>query len=229
MRPKPLIDIHGKPLLWHIMKHYSDHGFTDFIVCTGYKGYQIKDYFSKFYLHNSDFTVNLNDGELKIHNTANTPWNVTVVDTGLNTMTGGRLKRVGHLLGETFMLTYGDGVSDIDLKSLLDFHRTHGNPATITAVRPPSRFAVLDIESSGRVASFREKPDDEVGWINGGFFVLNRDVLDLIDSDSTSWERKPLETLAKLGQLQAFRHEGFWHAVDSLRDKRFLENKFSQI
>lgn len=228
LRPKPMVEVGGKPLLWHVMKQYADHGFTDFIICVGYKGYQIKEYFANYHRHTSDFSVDLKTGEIEIHPSPTTPWNVTIVDTGQDTMTGGRLKRVSHLLGETFMMTYGDGVSDIDLTRELEFHLNHGKNATIAAVRPPSRFAVLDIESSGKVSTFREKPLDEVGWINGGFFVLSRSVIELIADDSTVWERNPLELLAESDQLQAFKHEGFWHAVDSLRDKRVLEARLAQ-
>ena len=227
--PKPMVEVGGKPLLWHIMSHYSQHGFKEFIVCAGYRGYQIKEYFANFYQHTSDFSVDLSTGDISVQRSAGQDWRVTIVDTGLETMTGGRLKRVAHLLGQTFMMTYGDGVSDIDLVEELRFHRRHGKSATVAAVRPPSRFAVLDTGENGLVKSFREKPIDEVGWINGGFFVLERQVLDLIADDQTVWEGKPLETLAESGELYAFQHSGFWHAVDSLRDKRVLEDRVSRM
>jgi glucose-1-phosphate cytidylyltransferase len=227
--PKPMVEVGGKPLLWHIMSHYSQHGFNEFIVCAGYRGYQIKEYFANFFQHTSDFSVDLSTGEISVQRSSGQDWRVTIVDTGQATMTGGRLKRVAHLLGQTFMMTYGDGVSDIDLTEELNFHRKHGGSATVAAVRPPSRFAVLDTGEHGLVKSFREKPIDEVGWINGGFFVLERQVLDLIADDRTVWEGRPLETLAESGELHAFEHSGFWHAVDSLRDKRVLEDRVSRM
>lgn len=223
-KPKPMVEIGGKPLLVHIMEHYSKHGITEFIVCVGYKGYQIKEYFSNFVQHSYDFTIDLDSGSLQLHDMKGGPkWKISIVDTGLETGTGGRLRRVKDLLGPTFMMTYGDGLSDLDVTEELRFHRGHGKDATVAAVRPPSRFAVLDANPNGVVTRFREKPIDEVGWINGGFFVLERAVLERIEGDETSWEEKPLASLASDGQLMAFFHTGFWQAVDTLRDKRHCE------
>jgi glucose-1-phosphate cytidylyltransferase len=226
-RPKPMIDIGGKPLLWHIMKLYSHHGFNDFVICLGYMSYYIKEYFSNYALHTSDVTYDFVAGTQKHYNNQTEPWSVSLIDTGVDTMTGGRLKRVReHLGNETFMLTYGDGVSDVNIKELVAFHRQHGKAATVTAVQPPGRFGALEMDESGHVGAFREKPQDEVGWINGGFFVLEPSVIDLIESDATSWEREPLEALANQGDLVARRHRGFWQPVDTLRDKRLLEERW---
>jgi glucose-1-phosphate cytidylyltransferase len=226
-RPKPMIELGGKPILLHIMEHYSRFGIKDFIVCAGYKGYQIKEYFLNYKMHTSDFTINLKDGSIAIQKPSNHDWNITVVDTGFDTMTGGRLKRVADFVGDTFLMTYGDGLSDVNISQEIEFHTKHGCAATVLAVRPPSRFAVLDLDEDGSVSSFREKPQDEMGWINGGFFVLNREVLKLISGDSTVWEIGPLEQLANEGQLKAFKHHGFWQSMDSLRDKRHLEKLIS--
>jgi glucose-1-phosphate cytidylyltransferase len=226
-KPKPMVEIGGKPILLHIMEHYSKHGVKEFIICSGYKGYQLKEYFSNFHLHTSDFTVSLLDGIIQIDKQSSPDWKISVVDTGLETMTGGRLKRVRHLLTGTFLMTYGDGLSTANITEELEFHKSHGKLATVLAVRPPSRFAVLDVKDNGRVAQFREKPADEVGWINGGFFVLNPEVIDLIDGDDTTWEQYPLQELASRGELMAFHHEGFWQAVDTIRDKRGLEAMWS--
>jgi len=222
-KPKPMVEIGGKPILLHIMEHYSRHGVEDFVICVGYKGYVIKEYFYNFLQHTSDFTVDLGDGTVKVDKRAKRNWRISIVDTGLETMTGGRVRRVGHLLGDTFLLTYGDGISDANIGEEFEFHLAHGKMATILAVRPPSRFAVLDLEDNGLVNHFREKPLDEVGWINGGFFVLNKSVLETISGDDTAWEREPLESLSSNGELMAFRHEGFWQPVDTLRDKRSLD------
>lgn len=223
-KPKPMVEIGGTPLLVHIMEHYSKHGVQDFIVCVGYKGYQIKEYFSNFVQHSYDFTVDLDSGLLSLHDKSGGPsWRISIVDTGAETSTGGRLKRVAHLLDSTFMMTYGDGLADLDITTELQFHKMHGKKATVAAVRPPSRFAVLDIEGENSVSSFREKPVDEVGWINGGFFVLEKSVLDLIEGDDTIWENYPLSTLASENELMAFFHTGFWQPVDTLRDKRHCE------
>lgn len=223
-KPKPMVEVGGKPILLHIMEHYSKHGINDFVVCVGYKGYMIKEYFFNFLQHTSDFTVDLNDGTVNVDKRARRDWKISIVDTGLDTMTAGRIKRVGHLLGETFLLTYGDGISDVNIEEEIEFHAKHGRKATVLAVRPPSRFAVLDMDSNNVVTRFEEKPSDEIGWINGGFFVVDKSVIDLIDGDDTVWEVGPLEMLAKQKQLVAFRHSGFWQAVDTIRDKRFLEN-----
>jgi glucose-1-phosphate cytidylyltransferase len=224
LRPKPMIEIGGRPILWHIMTHYSRYGFNDFVVCLGYRGYMIKEYFANYVLHNADVTVDLAKGAIEYHATNHEPWRVTLVETGEQTMTGGRLKRVGRYLdpGEPFFLTYGDGLSDVDLGALAAFHREQGREATVTAVAPPGRFGALEIDE-GRVERFSEKPPGDNGLINGGFFVLNPSVLGRIDGDATVWENEPLEGLARDGQLAAFRHDGFWAAMDTLRDKNHLE------
>lgn len=223
-KPKPMVEIGGKPLLWHIMKSYSHHGIKDFVICLGYKGYVIKEFFFNYYRHMSDMTIDLKTGDHQILNSQAEDWRITLVDTGAETMTGGRLKRVAPYLGqETFCLTYGDGLSDINITAELEFHRQHGRLATVAAVQPPGRFGVLNIDAEHRVKSFEEKPSDEIGWINGGFFVLEPGVIPYIDGDATSWEREPLSNLACNGQLAAFHHTGFWQPCDTLRDKRELE------
>lgn len=223
-KPKPMVEIGGKPLLWHIMRSYANHGIKDFVICLGYKGYVIKEFFSNYYNHMSDMTIDLASGDHKILNSQAEDWRITLVDTGAETMTGGRLKRVASYLGnETFCLTYGDGLSDIDISAEVAFHRQHGKLATVAAVQPPGRFGVLNINAENEVSSFAEKPVDEIGWINGGFFVLEPAVLDYIEGDSISWEREPLTNLAKDGKLCAYHHSGFWQPCDTLRDKRELE------
>lgn len=224
LRPKPMIEIGGRPILWHIMTLYSRHGFNDFVVCLGYKGYVIKEYFANYVLHNADVTVDLAKGSIEYHATNHEPWRVTLVETGEQTMTGGRLKRVARYLdpGEPFFLTYGDGVSDVDLTALAAFHRAHGREATVTAVAPPGRFGALALEGDG-VQRFSEKPPGDNALINGGFFVLQPSVLSRIEGDATVWENQPLEGLARDGQLRAYRHDGFWAAMDTLRDKNQLE------
>ncbi|MDB4887187.1 MAG: rfbF [Gemmatimonadetes bacterium] len=223
VRPKPMVEIGGKPILWHIMKIYSSYGLNDFVVCLGYKGYLIKEYFANYYLHMSDVTIDLKENRLETHMNSAEPWRVTLVETGEQTMTGGRLRRVRRYLGdEDFCMTYGDGVSDVDVTRLIDYHRTQGRLATVTATTPPSRFGRLDIVD-GVVQSFIEKPVGEAGWINGGFMVLNPSVLDYVTSDDMVWEREPLERLAREGQLSAFQHAGFFQAMDTLRDKMLLE------
>ncbi|PZQ64176.1 MAG: glucose-1-phosphate cytidylyltransferase [Phenylobacterium zucineum] len=223
-KPKPMIEVGGRPILWHIMRLYSHYGFNDFVVCLGYRGYVVKEYFANYVLHNADLTVDLAKGSIEYHARNNEPWRVTLVETGEATMTGGRLKRVASHLnpGEPFFMTYGDGVSDVDIGALLKFHKDHGKDATITAVAPPGRFGALEI-NDGRVDRFVEKPPGDQGMINGGFFVLNPSVIDRIDGDPTIWEREPLEGLAADGQLMAYRHDGFWAAMDTLRDKNILE------
>jgi len=223
LRPKPMVEIGDRPILWHIMKLYSHFGFNDFIVCVGYKGYLIKEYFSNFVLHNADVTIDLARQETTFHQTAIEPWRVTLIDTGAATLTGGRLKRVAHLLDpqEPFCLTYGDGIADIDIVKLVEFHRRSGLEATLTAVQPPGRFGATRLNGV-KVESFVEKPIGEGGYVNGGFFVLNPSVLARIEGDDTAWERDPLEKLAADGQLAAYRHQGFWHAMDTLRDKNHL-------
>jgi glucose-1-phosphate cytidylyltransferase len=223
LKPKPMIEIGGKPILWHILKIYSAHGIHDFVICGGYKEYVIKEYFSNYFLHTSDVTFDMARNEMQVHHRRAEPWRVTLVDTGLETMTGGRLKRVrDYVGGETFCMTYGDGVSDVDIGAVVRFHREHGTLATVTAIQPAARFGALGIEHE-RVRHFEEKPKGDGTWINGGFFVLEPGVIDYIDGDATIWERAPLERLAREGQLAAFRHQGFWSAVDTLRDKNHLE------
>lgn len=224
LRPKPMIEVGGRPILWHVMKIYAQHGITDFIVCLGYRGYMIKEYFANFVLHSSDVTVDAVKGRLDFHGNDAEPWRVTLVDTGEETMTGGRLKRVGKFLdpGEPFCLTYGDGVADIDIDVLTKFHKKHGKLATVTAVLPPGRFGLLDMEGD-MVTRFIEKPPGDNAMINGGFFVLQPEVLDLIDGDPTVWEQEPLQRLASDRQLVAFKHRGFWQPMDTLRDKQSLE------
>lgn len=224
LRPKPMIEIGGRPILWHIMKLFSHHGFNDFIICLGYKGYVVKEYFSNYVLHNADLTVDLARGSVEYHATNHEPWKVTLVDTGEETMTGGRVKRIARYLdpGEPFFLTYGDGVADVDLGALAAFHRSHGKDATVTAVAPPGRYGALEIESD-LVQRFVEKPPGDNGLINGGFFVLNPRVVERIAGDETIWEQDPLMGLARDGQLGAYRHDGFWAAMDTLRDKNVLE------
>ena len=223
-RPKPMVEIGGKPILWHIMKMYSAHGFKDFIICCGYKGYMIKEYFANYFLHMSDVTFDMvNNNSMQIHQQHAEPWKITLIDTGENTLTGGRLKRVSQYLGNgDFCFTYGDGLGDVDLSKLISFHRAHGKLASITAVQSPGRFGALDLDGNS-VRNFVEKPHGDGMYINGGFFVLSPKVIELIDDDSTIWEKKPLEALSSSGQLQAFKHSGFWQPMDTLRDKNYLE------
>ncbi len=228
VRPKPMVEIGGKPILWHIMKIYSHYGFNDFIICLGYKGYVIKEYFLNYYLHQSDIEIDIKSNTYKVINSVTEPWKVTLVDTGIDTMTGGRLKRIQHLIGkETFFATYGDGLSDINLIELIRFHRESNKLATITAVQPPGRFGALDISDDGAVNQFLEKPLGDGSWINGGFFALEPEVLDFINSDKTVFEKEPLGELSKSGLLVAFRHRGFWHPMDTLRDKMELESMWN--
>lgn len=223
-KPKPMVEIGGKPILWHIMKTYSHHGINDFIICCGYKGYVIKEYFANYFLHQSDVTFNMRDNKMEVHHKRAEPWTVTLVDTGDNSMTGGRLKRVQSYLNENedFCFTYGDGVADIDITKLLEFHKSHGKEATLTATFPPGRFGALDIVD-GEVRKFQEKPKGDGARINGGFFVLNPRVLQRIEGDSTVWEQEPLKNLASDNQLMSFKHDGFWQPMDTLRDKIKLE------
>jgi glucose-1-phosphate cytidylyltransferase len=223
LRPKPMVEIGGKPVLWHIMKIYSAHGINDFVVCCGYKGYLIKEYFANYFLHTSDVTFDMQNNQMEVHQRFAEPWKVTLVDTGDNTMTGGRLKRVRAYLGnEDFCFTYGDGVSDVDVTEAIAFHRQHKRLATLTGVQPPGRFGVLNLQGD-HVTSFEEKPHGDGGWVNGGFFVLSPKVIDLIDNDATVWERGPMEQLARENQLSAYLHHGFWQPMDTLRDKNHLE------
>ncbi len=225
LKPKPMVEIGGKPILWHIMKLYSHHGVHDFVICCGYKGYLIKEYFANYFLHMSDVTFDMQHNTMEVHERKAEPWRVTLVDTGEDTLTGGRLKRVAdYVRGEdVFCFTYGDGVADIDITRELAFHRSHGKWATVAAVQPPGRYGALQLQGE-RVAGFTEKPRGDGGLINGGFFVLSPKCLDFIEGDHTSWEGEPLERLADLGQLMAFTHQGFWQPMDTLRDKNLLES-----
>jgi glucose-1-phosphate cytidylyltransferase len=223
LRPKPMIEIGGMPILWHILKIYSHFGVNDFIICCGYKGYVIKEYFANYFLHMSDVTFDMRSNEMAVLHRKAEPWRVTLIDTGENTQTGGRLKRVAsYLTDEPFCLTYGDGVGNVDINKLIEFHKSHGKEATMTAVQPPGRFGSLDIRGSS-IERFLEKPTGDGGWINGGFFVLNRAVIERIAGDDTLWEKEPLESLARDAQLQAWHHRGFWQPMDTLRDKHQLE------
>lgn len=225
LKPKPMIEIGGKPILWHIMKIYSAHGINDFIICCGYKGYIIKEYFANYFLHTTDVTFNMKDNTMEVHEQYAEPWKVTLVDTGESTMTGGRLRRVRQYLcdDDSFCFTYGDGVSDVNISDLIKFHRTQNTLATLTATYPPGRFGALDITDSHLVTTFKEKPKGDGGMINGGFFVLSPKVIDLLHDDTSIWEREPLETLAENNQLSAYQHHGFWQPMDTLRDKQHLE------
>jgi glucose-1-phosphate cytidylyltransferase len=227
LKPKPMIEIGGRPILWHIMKIFSHHGINDFVICVGYKGYLIKEYFANYFLHMSDVTFDMQTNEMEVHQRYVEPWRVTLVDTGENTQTGGRLKRIRHHLGtEPFCFTYGDGVADLDIQRLLAFHASHGKRATITAIMPPGRYGALNLKGQ-IVNSFQEKPAGDGAWINGGFFVLDPSVIDLIEGDQTSWETAPLTALAEAGELYAYQHNGFWQAMDTLRDKTQLEELWS--
>ena len=224
LKPKPMVEIGGKPILWHILKLYSAHGINEFVICCGYKGYVIKEYFANYFLHMSDVSFHMKLNSMEVHRKQAEPWKVTLVDTGEVTMTGGRLKRVHEYLGEdTFCLTYGDGVADVDVSALIDHHRSHARLATITAVQPPGRFGSLEIGSADAVLGFQEKPKGDGTWINGGFFVLEPAVLDRIEGDATLWEQEPLKGLAAQGQLTAYHHHGFWQPMDTLRDRHHLE------
>jgi len=223
LKPKPMIEIGGMPILWHIMKIYSSYNINEFVICCGYKGYLIKEYFSNYSLHMSDVTFDMKKNDIQIHHKSVEPWTVTLVDTGIETMTGGRLKRIKeYVQNDTFCFTYGDGVGNIDIKDLIKFHTNEKTIATITAVQPPGRFGVLDIQKN-KISFFKEKPAGDGNWINGGFFVLEPSVFDYIENDSTIWEREPLENLANEGRLSAYKHDGFWHPLDTLRDKNYLQ------
>jgi len=223
LKPKPMIEIGGMPLLWHIMKNYSFHGINDFVICCGYKGYVIKEYFANYFLHMSDVTLDMKQNTMEVHKKSAEPWKVTLVDTGINTMTGGRLKRVKkYVEEETFCFTYGDGLSDISMRNLIDFHKNQKTLCTVTSVQPPGRFGALNIEKN-KIIKFQEKPIGDGSWINGGYFVLEPNVFDYIENDETIWEKKPLETLAKESQLSAYRHTGYWNSMDTLRDKNLME------
>jgi glucose-1-phosphate cytidylyltransferase len=229
VKPKPMVEIGGKPILWHILKTYSAHGINEFIICCGYKGFLIKEYFANYFLHTSDVTFDMARNSMEVHQQYAEPWRITLVDTGETTMTGGRLKRVeSYLRGEeAFCFTYGDGLSDVNVAKLIEFHRRADVHATLTSVFPPGRFGAIEINANSKVSSFREKPKGDGGMINGGFFVLSPAVFKLLDGDESIWEREPLEKLAGTGQLAAFRHEGFWQPMDTLRDKNLLEELWS--
>ncbi len=225
-KPKPMIEIGGMPILWHILKLYSAHGVNDFVICCGYKGYVIKEYFANYFLHMSDVTFDMAVNKMEVHHRYAEPWKITLIDTGADTMTGGRLKRVAQYVKneEAFCFTYGDGVSDVNITELIKFHKHHGKNATLTAVYPPGRFGAIDIRGDHRITSFKEKPKGDGGMINGGFFVLSPKVLDLIRDDNTIWEREPLESLASNSEMMAYQHHGFWQPMDTLRDKNYLED-----
>ena len=228
LKPKPMINIGGRPILWHIMKLYSSHGITEFIICCGYKGYVIKEYFSNYQLHNSDVTYDFSNGKIEIHNKMYEDWKVTLIDTGLNTMTGGRLLRAKDFIGKsTFCFTYGDGLSNVDIRQLINHHKESEAIATVTAVQAPGRYGALSIDDFNKVKGFREKPKGDGSWINGGFFVCEEAVFDFIEDDDSSWELSPLEKIASSSKLSAYYHKGFWQPMDTLRDKKLLENLWS--
>lgn len=230
LKPKPMINIGDMPILWHIMKLYSSYGYNDFIICGGYKQYIIKEWFANYFIHNSDITFDFSKGnEITVHNNISEPWKVTVVDTGLNTMTGGRVKRIRKFLNEeTFMLTYGDGVADVNISELVEYHKKHGKLATLSAVKPDGRFGVLEMDNSNLISAFREKNKEDAGWINGGFMVLEPKIIDYIEDDTVMLEKAPLEKLAEDGQLMCYKHTGFWQCMDTLRDKEGLESLWSK-
>lgn len=225
VKPKPMVEIGGMPILWHIMKIYSSYGYNDFIICLGYKGYIVKEYFANYFLHRSDVTIDLSDNSIKVHDSQAEPWKITLVDTGVDSMTGGRIKRIKeHVNNEPFMVTYGDGVGNIDIAELVKFHKKNGKYCTVTSVQPSGRFGALNIGTTNEVHSFMEKPKGDGSWINGGFFVCQPEIFDYIEGDGTTWEREPMEQIASEGQMCAFKHEGFWKPMDTLRDKHELEN-----
>ena len=225
LKPKPMIEIGGKPILWHILKIFSAHGINEFVICCGYKGYVIKEYFANYFLHTSDVTFDMQMNSMEVHHKTAEPWKITLVDTGQTTMTGGRLKRVSSFLrDETFCLTYGDGVADVDITALVAHHRAHGRLATVTAVQPPGRYGALQFSDNAGVSGFQEKPEGDGGWVNGGFFVLEPEVIDRIEGDKTIWEQHPMRSLASDGQLTAYQHNGFWQPMDTLRDRVLLED-----
>jgi len=229
IKPKPMIEIGGKPILWHIMKHYSSYGYNEFVILLGYKSYVVKEYFANYYLHNSDVTIDTAKQQLEIHNNYSENWKITLIDTGLETMTGGRVKRASQYIGnEPFHLTYGDGVSDVNLKELVEFHQKNKKKITMTSIQPDGKFGVLKIEKDNRISNFLEKPKGDGAWINGGFFVCEPSVLDYIEGDKTIFERDPLENLAKAGELFSFKHEGFWKCMDTLRDKNQLNEMWAE-
>jgi len=229
VKPKPMVEIGGWPVLWHIMKIYSHYGFNEFVICLGYKGYMIKEYFANYYLHQADVTIDIANNSFEYHKckTCNENWKVTLVDTGMDTMTGGRIKRISEYIDGTFMLTYGDGVADININDLVGYHNRQGKMVTMTTVKPEGRFGAVEMDDSGTISRFQEKPKGDGSWINGGFFVCEPDVFEYIEGDSTIWERDPMENIAKLGQASAYKHDGFWKPMDTLRDKTELERLWS--
>lgn len=230
LKPKPMVEIGEKPMIWHVMKIYADHGFTDFIICLGYKGYIIKEYFANYFLHQNDVTFDLSNNQLTYHHSEMAePWKVTLVDTGINTMTGGRIKRIRKFIGdEDFMLTYGDGVGDVNITELVQFHKKNDKELTVTAVQPSGRFGAMNIKENNEVLSFLEKPKGERGWINGGFFVCKPEVIDYIDNDATTWEKEPMERITEKNELVAYKHHGYWQCMDTLRDKNTLEKLWEE-
>jgi len=224
IRPKPMIEIGGKPILWHIMKTYSHYGINDFLICLGYKGYMIKEYFANYFIHSSDLTIDIKKNEIDIHSVNSEPWKITLIDTGETSMTGGRIKRVEKFVDDTFLVTYGDGVADVNITKLVEFHKKNQTIGTLTAVQPPGRFGSLEIKEN-KVSKFVEKPSGDNSWINGGYFVFEKSIFDYLDGDNTILEKKPLETLATLNQLSVYKHNGFWQSMDTLRDK----NKLNQM
>ena len=230
VRPKPMVEIGGKPILWHIMKTYSQYGFNEFVVLLGYKGYYIKEYFANYFLYQSDVTIDMSNGKMEIHNNSSEPWKITLLDTGLHSMTGGRIKRAEAFIGnEPFMLTYGDGVGDIDIKELVAFHKKHGKAMTMTSAQPDGRFGALDIDENSQVLEFKEKPKGDGSWINAGYFVCESKVFDyILDGDSTVFEQEPLKKLAKDGEIYTYKHKGFWMPMDTLRDKNRLNELYTQ-
>jgi len=226
LKPKPMIEIGGKPILWHIMKTYSAYNINEFVICLGYKGYQIKEYFANYFLHESDLTIDIQKNSLEIHETKADPWKITLIDTGDNTMTGGRIKRISKYLEDTFCLTYGDGLSNVDISQIIATHKKNNTLATLTAVQPPGKFGAITIKDE-KVTTFEEKPAGDAGWVNGGFFVLEPEIVDFIEGDETMFEREPLKQLTKENQLSAYYHKGFWHPMDTLRDKNKLEELWS--
>jgi glucose-1-phosphate cytidylyltransferase len=228
LKPKPMVEIGGMPIIWHIMKIYAAHGFNDFVVCLGYKGYVVKEYFANYFLHKSDVTINMSDNSIKVHDSQAEPWKITLVDTGNDSMTGGRIKRIqSHIGNEPFMLTYGDGVSDVNIAELVKFHQSHGKLCTVTAVQPSGRFGALNLTQDQTVDSFLEKPKGDGSWINGGFFVCQPEVFDYIEGDVTVFEKQPMEQIAANGEMKAFNHSGFWKPMDTLRDKHELEEDWA--
>ena len=229
LKPKPMVEIGGRPILWHILKIFSAHGINEFVVCCGYKGYVIKEYFANYFLHMSDVTFHMRTNSMEVHQKKAEPWEVTLIDTGEETMTGGRLKRVSEYVADgPFCFTYGDGVANVDITALIKHHNSHGRLATVTAVQPPGRYGALQFGESGIVSGFQEKPQGDGGWINGGFFVLHPTVIERIENDATVWEQEPLNGLARDGQLTAFHHDGFWQPMDTLRDRNFLEQLWAE-